>query len=71
MSDAEDTQADSTWPTLHTSTTPWTPMELPQEDHPSTRDSVDRDLVVRDAVGETIAVPLMSSCEVGETTIRV
>ena len=69
MSDAEDTQADSTWPTLQTSTTPWTPMELPQEDHLTTRDSVDRDLVVRDAVGETIAVPLMSSCEVGETTM--
>ena len=69
MSDAEDTQADSTWPTLHTSTTPWTPMELPQEDHPSTRDSVDRDLVVRDAVGETIAEPLVSSCKVGETTM--
>ena len=69
MSDAEDTQADSTWPTLQTPTTPWTSMELPQEDHPTTRDSVDRDLVDRDAVGETIAEPLVSSCKVGETTM--
>ena len=69
MSETEDTQADSTWPTLQAPPTPWTSMELAQEDHPTTEDSVDRDLVDREAVGKTIDEPLVGSCKVGETTM--
>ena len=66
MSETEDTQVDSTWPTMQAPPTPGTPMELAQEDHPSTEDSVDRDLDDRKAegeVGETTMLPPGSSVE--------
>ena len=69
MSDADDTRADSTWPTLQTPATPCTPTKMPQEDSHTLRDSVVRDSVDRAPVGKTTAANLMDSCEVGDTTM--
>ena len=69
MSDAEDTQAESTWTTPQTPATPCTPPKLLTEDSQVVRDSVDRDSSNRDSVGKTTAVALLDRFDVGETTL--